>query len=530
MNELKKWERLLKLNKISRREFLARISALGLSVAVSPALIGGSAKASVPKKGGRLIVGDAGCSTSDSLEPTKMPHSMPQNVQQAVRSHLVELNAKMQAIPELAESWEPSPDAKKWVFKLRQNVEFHNGKTFDAEDVIYSVNYHKGEKSKSAIKAIVKPIKEIKADGKYTVIFTLEEGNADFPFLVSDYHMPMVPAGTKGEEWEKGMGTGPFILEKWEPGIRGFAKRNPNYFKDNRPYFDEVEYLGIADVVARTTALETGKIHYMNRPARKTFHLLGKKKGIKTLSLPSSYHYVLPMRTDTPPFDNNDVRLGLKYAIDREQLVKVVLRGQGYPGNDHPISKTNRYYASELPQRRYDPDKARHYMKKSGLKELTFNLHAAELAFDGCMDTAVLYKESAAKAGVNINIVKEPNDGFWSNVWMKKPWCFAYWAGRPTEDWMFSTVYAAEAGWNDTFWKHERFNKLLKEARAELDEAKRREMYVEMQRIVRDEGGALIPFFANQLSAHSDKVGHDQVAANWGMDGLRIMERWWFVD
>ena len=121
-------------------------------------------------------------------------------------------------------------------------------------------------------------------------------------------------------------------------------------------------------------------------------------------------------------------------------------------------------------------------------------------------------------------------DGYWSNVWMKKPWCACYWSGRPTEDWMFTDAYSADSNWNDSFWKHDRFNALLKEARATLDETKRGEMYAEMQMLVRDEGGVVIPMYANHVLAHSDKLAHGKhVAGNWDKDGGKLIERWWFA-
>ena len=105
----------------------------------------------------------------------------------------------------------------------------------------------------------------------------------------------------------------------------------------------------------------------------------------------------------------------------------------------------------------------------------------------------------------------------------------AYWSGRVTEDWMFSVAYSEGANWNETFWSHERFNMLLKEARAELDEAKRRAMYVEMQQIVRDEGGAVIPAYISDIHAASTKLQTPpKVAADREMDGYRLPDRWWF--
>ena len=98
--------------------------------------------------------------------------------------------------------------------------------------------------------------------------------------------------------------------------------------------------------------------------------------------------------------------------------------------------------------------------------------------------------------------------------------------GRPTADWMFSTAYEAGVPWNDAAWEHEKFNKLLKVARAELDESRRRAMYTEMQQIVRNEGGTIIPMFASYVFATSEKLAlSDQIASNWDLDGERWMER-----
>jgi len=523
-NEL---ERLFSEGKITRREFLTRTTALGLAVAVSPTLLSSPVHAAKPKKGGRFRVGLSGSSTTDSLDPATLPDITPQTINTAIRNRLVEIDHTGSPIPELAESWDSSPDASKWTFKLRKGVEFHNGKTMDAQDVIESINHHRGKDSKSAAKGVVDPIKDIKADGKYTVIFELEAGSADFPYVASDYHLTIQPAGTK--DLEKGVGTGAFKFVSHEPGVRFFAKRNPNYFKAGRAHFDELEIIGINDVNARTNALKTGQIDVMNRCERKTVHLLKKMPGIDVIQSNGTKHYTIPMLSTVKPYDNNDVRMALKHAVDREQLVKTVLRGYGTPGNDHPIGKNQRFFAKDLPQRSYDPDKAKYYLKKAGLSGHTFKLHTSDAAFGGAVDSAVLYKEHAAKAGINIEVVKEPADGYWSNVWMKKPWVFCFWSGRITSDWMFSVAFAADAGWNDTFWKHDRFNKLLKEARAMLDNAKRREMYAEMQKIVRDEGCVVIPMFASDLTGASTKLKYENVAADWEMDGMRAPERWWFA-
>jgi peptide/nickel transport system substrate-binding protein len=493
-------------------------------------LFSGTAVAATPKKGGRLRVGIGHGSTTDTLDPATFTDSYMQFVGYGLRNHLTEVSNTDELIPELAESWDASDDAVQWTFKLRKGVEFHNGKTLDAGDVVATINHHLGEQSKSAAKAILQSIEEVKADGKDTVVFTMKEGNADFPYIVSDYHVAIMPAKDGKLEPQSGVGTGGYVLESYEPGVRTVLKRNPNYWKEGRAHFDEAEVLVITDVTARINALTTDEIDVMDRVDLKTVHLLARNKDVRIEETSGTQHFTFAMRTDLPPFDNNEVRLALKYAVDRETLLQSVLRGHGVLGNDHPIGRSNRFHANELEQRTYDPDKARFHLKNAGLSSLKVDLSAADAAFPGAVDAAVLYKEHAAKPGIEINVVREPNDGYWSNVWLKKPWCAVYWGGRPTEDWMFSTAYAAGAPWNDTFWEHERFNQLLVAARAELKEVKRREMYVEMQRIVRDEGGVVVPMFANYVFAMSNKVQHgESMGADKDLDGTKGMERWWFA-
>ncbi len=515
--------------RLSRRAFLERATALGLTMAAATTMMSQPAKAQ--SKGGHFRAGMGHGSTTDSLDPATYENGfMNTGLGYAIHNHISEIGTSGDIEPELAESWEASDDAVTWTFKIRKGVEFHNGKTLDADDVVASVNHHRGEDSKSAAKPLLEPVTDIKADGKDTVVVTLESGNADFPFIISDYHIAIMPSKDGTVDWQSGTGTAGYILESFEPGVRADFKRNPNYWKEGRAHFDSVELISITDVAARTNALATGEIDVMDRCDIKTLSLLQRNPNVKVEETTGTAHYSIPMRTDTAPFDNNDVRQALKYALDRDALLQTVLRGHGAIGNDHPISTANRYHATtdELPQKNFDPDKVKFHLNKAGLTELTVPLHAADAAFGGAVDAAVLYQEHAGRAGVTIDVIREPNDGYWSNVWMAKPWCMCYWGGRPTEDWMFSTAYADGASWNDSFWKHERFNKLLIEARAELNEAKRRDMYVEMQRIVSDEGGVVVPLFNNYVFAMAKNVEHGPMQGNWDLDGGKFIERWWF--
>ena len=510
-----------------RRRFLKGATALGLSGAAVQAGLIGPAHAQA-KKGGRLRAGLAEGATSDSLDPQTYTDIYMISVGFATHNTLTEINPAGELVGDAAESWEASADAATWTFKLRKGIEFSNGKTLTADDVIASLNHHRGEESKSAAKSNVDPIENMKADGDDTVVIELSAGNADFPYLMADYHLLLMPAEEGKADWENFIGTGGYTLEAFEPGVRTTLKRNPNYWKEDRAHFDELELLVVADVNARQNAVATGDVDVISRCDLKTVHLLSRRPGVRVEEATGFLHYTAPMITTQAPFDNNDVRLALKYAVDREQLLERILKGHGTLGNDHPIAPSVPFHA-DMEQRAYDPDKAKFHLKQAGLDSLTVDLSAADAAFAGAVDAAVLMKEQAAAAGININVVREPNDGYWSNVWMKKPWSMCYWGGRPTCDWMFSQAYAEGANWNDTYWSHERFNMLLKEGRSELDAAKRGEIYGEMQQLVRDQGGVVVWAFANYVYAMSDKVQHGpDVAANWELDGGRYVERWWF--
>ena len=526
MNSIELLQKEVQQSKLSRREFLVRASALGLTAAVSPALLATSAKAKTPQKGGhfRIAVNDFG--VQDTLIPTMCETQFDLLLNWQLRNCLVEIGPGGAFIPELAESWEGTPDAKSWTFHLRKGVEFHNGKTMDAEDVAYSVGLHTVEGTHSvAFNFLKKNLLDIKADGKYKVRFNLKSGDVDFPAILAMFGVTIVPAGT--QDYSDGVGTGPFTLVEFEPGVRSLVKRNPNYWKAGRAHFDEVEMLGISDVNARTNALVTGKVDAMNHVDVKTAHLLEKKPGVQVIRTAGKMHYEFVMRTDTPPYTDNNVRMALKLAIDREDILKRICHGYGTLGNDHSLCSAYRFYA-QLPQREYDPDKARWYMKKANIGDFTHKIHASDLPFNGAVDAAQLYAEHAAKAGIKIEPRREPSDGYWSHVWRKKPFCASRWSSRPTEDIMLSMAYGSGSTWNESYMSHARLDELLAAARTEFDKAKRLELYTECQRIIRDEGGTVVPVFADFVDGASQKVAYGERAADWPLDGNRCAERWWF--
>ena len=334
-----------------------------------------------------------------------------------VRNNLTEVSPTGELAPELAESWESTPDAKAWMFKIRQGVEFHNGKTLDSQDVVDSLRHHLAADSNSAAKGILGGIESVDADGKHGVTVTLTGGDADFPFLMSDYHLLICPSRGDGTiDWESGTGTGGYSLVDHEPGIRTLTKRNPNYWKEGRAHFDEVETLQIADPNARLNALRTNSIDCMSNVDPKIVDRLKRVAGLHVRSVTGNKQLTLPMRTDIAPFDNNDVRLAVKNIINRKEWFDKIIFGYGEIGNDNPVGPANIYRATtdELPQRIYDPDKAKYHLKQAGIENLSIKFHAAETAFGGAVNAGQLMRESARPAGLDIEVVREPDDGYWS--------------------------------------------------------------------------------------------------------------------
>ena len=509
---------------LNRRRFLQTTAA----TAMAATLPMGSAMAA-PKRGGHLRVGKAHGQTTDTLNPGTWENGFTIGMAFAIHGRLTEVLGDGSLAPELAESWEATPDAKTWRFNIRKGVTFHSGKPLTAEDVAASINFHRGEDSTSAAGPLVAPVENISVEGD-TVVFALSGGNADFPFILSDYHLTIHPAKDDSIDWQSGDGCGSYILKNANFGVSCTMERNPNHWRDDVGFFDSIEMLALVDQNARTTALVSGDVDVIDRLDLKTVGLLERNQNIQINSVAGTQHFTFAMSTNQAPFDDNNVRQALKYAINREEMVEKILFGYGSVGNDVPVGQGQLYFNKELEQKTYDPDKAKFFLKEAGLDSLEVSLSAADAAFAGAVDAGVLFQNSAKAAGIDLKVVREPNDGYWSDVWMKKPFSAVYWSGRPVQDQMFATAYSCGAAWNDSFWCHEKFEALMVEARAELDPAKREAMYYEMQDIVSNQGGVIIPMFANYVFATSKKIATpESFGSNWDMDGERWAERWSFA-
>ncbi len=527
MSELDLWNGRLLAGAVSRRAFIARAAALGASsAAISAMLTDASAVAATetPKSGGTLKLGLAGGSTTDSLDFRTTNNSVMIDVNHGIWNCLAKWGEDGRPHPELADSWEASNGAKDWTFNLRKGVTFSNGKEFTADDAIYSLNLHRGE-TKSGGATSVKGVSDIKKIDDHQIKVSLSAPDADFPYGLTDYHLMMVPDGFK--DWAKPVGTGPFALENYDPGVRIRLKKSRPYWKEGKGLLDGVDVTVINDSSARLNALISGQMDAINRVDHNAVAMLSKTPRIQIVRAPGGWFSVLAMEVDKAPYDNPDIRMGLMLAANREQMLKALFSGYGTPGNDHPIPPTDPYFNKELPQRKYDPEKAAFHFKKAGIADPKILLQVSDAAFNGAVDQGALFQASAAKAGIKVDVKKEPADGFFDNVWLKAPFVGSYWGGRPAATQMLAVAFQAGAPWNETHWNDPKFEKLLADARAETDETKRKPYIWEMQAILNERGGALIPVFRDWLDAHNQKVGGHTPHGGYDMNNGWIMEDAW---
>lgn len=300
---------------IDRRRFMQGALATGMTVTAATALAD-KAEAATPKKGGRLVMGVGHGSTTDSKDPSLFENDFTIGLTHGYNGYLTQIAADGSLQPSVAESWESSPDAKTWTFKLRQGVEFHNGKTVTADDVVASINHHRGEGATSAAAPLVASVTDIKADGD-NVVVTLDAGNADFPFIVHDYHIPVMQANSDGTmDWESEIGCGAYKIDHYDTGVSVEVSKHGNHWDDSVGHLEQAQMLVLHDPNARTSALVSGDCDGIDL---KTAGLLGRKPGVNLHKVDGTQHYTFPMRGDLAPWNDNNIRMALKYACDRQE-------------------------------------------------------------------------------------------------------------------------------------------------------------------------------------------------------------------
>ena len=307
---------------MTRREFMGKAAALGVTAAVASTMLADAAYAAGAVKGGTFKLGVGGGESTNSQDPATWASDAPLAGgyiwgETLVYPTAAGLDAKV------AESWEGSADAKTWRFKVRQGITFSNGAAVTADDVLATMKRHSNEDSKSGALGIMKSIESMRTDGDVFEL-TLAIGNADLPYLMADYHLIIQPNGGFDDP-TAAIGTGLYTLETDEPGVRMTFKKNPNHWAaDEMGHYDDVELIILNDATARTAALQSGQVDSINRVEPKIAKLLGRAPNIEVKTTSGRGHYVFIAHVDTAPFDNNELRLALKHAMNRHFRVRLM--------------------------------------------------------------------------------------------------------------------------------------------------------------------------------------------------------------
>lgn len=509
----------------TRRDLLRMFMAGGISLAAGGTVLGRAtaALAQTPVRGGHLKAAGWSSSTADTLDPAKASLSTDYVRCCSVYNRLTFLDETGNLVMELADSVESS-DGKVWTVKLKSGVTFHSGKALTSADVVYSMNRHLDENTGSKVNSIAKQMVGITAVDALTVQITLTAANADLPTILALHHFMIIADGTT--DFTTADGTGAFKLEMFEPGVKSMMVRNENYFKSGGANLDSFEYFAIPDETARVNALLSGDIHIAASIKPQSMRLIETQTGIDLVKSTSGNYTNLNMRLDMAPGDKADFIEGVKNLLNRELIQKSVMRGLAEVANDQPIPPMSIYHNAELKPRDYDPEKAKALFEKAGLIGQAIPVVASEAA-TASIDMATVLQQAGTEIGMNFEIQRVPSDGYWSNYWLKAPVHFGNINPRPTPDILFSLLYDTTAPWNESQYKSAKFDQMLIEARGELDFAKRKEIYDEMQVMVSNEAGTAIPCFLSNVDAKSSKVQGLKANPLGGQMGYAMAEYIW---
>lgn len=476
----------------SRRDAIKLMVATGITLAAAENILisGNVAMAATPKKGGSVRMASNLHGPDDQLDPTLFTSTIDYTRGRTTYNSLVQHANDLTPQPELATSFESNANATEWTFKIRKGVEFHDGSKLSADDVVYSMNRHLGEKSTSVIKSVLASVKEWKKVGSHEVKAIMHSPNADLPIVLGIFQNKIIKNGSTGG----GNGTGPFTMESFQPGVKSVHKRNENYWREGAN-LDAIEITGITDPVARVNALIAGDVQLITQVDGKAFRQVESADNVTLLSVPAALQMGICALKNSSPGGNDDFVKGMQFIQDRERVVKRILKGKGSVGNDTPISAAHGPdFCSELPQRPFDPDLAKFHFKKAGVSSA--ELYVAPV-MSGIEDMCLLAQANCAKIGFDLKLRKVPTDGYWGAVWMKEPLNVVSWNMRPTANSQMAIQFGPNGNWNDTFWNNDQMGTLLTASLAETDPDKRHAMYCEMQALIHEGSGMIIPAFSN---------------------------------
>jgi peptide/nickel transport system substrate-binding protein len=497
---------------LSRRQLFA--GAAGLAVAGSLAACGSSSSPSTsptqpagqPKRGGNFRLGVTGGGSKDIMDGQNIITKPDQARLVTAFETLLLFDENYQLTTNgLAESV-TQDNPKQYTIRLRQGIEFQNGKTLTADDVLYSFQ-RIGTKANGLTgysATLTMDVAGMKKLDKYTVRLPMKTPDSTVPQTLGSYTFAVVPAGYQAYPHQQ-IGTGAYKLKSFTPGQQSVHERNPNYWRSGQPYFDTVTITDFNDSTAQVNGLLGGQIDAMtDLPASQV--KVVQARGMAALVSKTGGWLPLCMAIDMPPFDDVRVRQAMRLIVDRQGMLEQVASGYGFIGNDL-YAPFDPGYDHSLPQRQQDIGQAKSLLKAAGHANLSVDLHTTNGAA-GMVETATVFANQAQAAGVKINVINDPN--YYGNQYLKLAFSIDFWGTRAYLN-QVQQGSLPNAPYNETHWPPKsgtgsNFLSLYNQALATTNAATRTEIEHEMQQTEYNIGGYIIPFFGGLIDGYSAKV------------------------
>lgn len=427
----------------------------------------------------------------------------------AVYDYLVDIDHENRVRPRLATAAEISPDGLNYTFSLDPDATFHDGSPVTAADVIFTFDRLRDPGAGlptsdlySNIVEIFTPGNEDPATAKQ-VVFQLSQPDPFFQFNLSDNHAVVVKAGT--EDFTQFIGSGPFKVTDYSPENRMELVANENYHIEGKPGVGNLEFIFFSDQAASVDALRGGQVDLVMRMPTPLFLTLQEEPGIEAVSVPTNGFDLVRLRSDREPGNDPRVIQALKLATDRNAIFEQVTLGLGAAGRDSPIGPLYAdYYSEETPIPARDPEAARALLTEAGYADgLDLELHVPDTG--DRPDLAVILKEQWAEAGVNVDVIVEPESVYYGdNGWLEVDLGITGWGSRPIPQFYLDVMLVCGAKWNESHFCDEEFDQLAETAGTTLDEQARIQAYRDIQRLLIERGPVIIPYFFAQLGAVRD--------------------------
>jgi peptide/nickel transport system substrate-binding protein len=502
--------------RVDRRTFLRTAVIGGATVAAGGLLgVGGGALTSLaeagaatPRTGGDLKVGLTGGSSSDTLNPCFGGISAIGTARaQQLYQPLVQLSNGAQVQYVLAEAITPKGSTSNWTISLRRGVEFHSGKSFGADDVIYTLRTILNPKKPLGGATVLTPVdvNGLKKLDDLTVEVPMKTPFGSFPEQLASFWYFLYIARDGWKQTDKPDGTGPFKYQSFTPGQQSVFVRNGKYWRSGKPYLDSVTILDFNDPTAVENALVSKAIDCTGQLSGSQMKILQQTPGIKALPSPTGSIEPFTMRVDKAPFNDVNVRQAFRLILDRPEFISTTLDGFGTLASD-VTSPYDPDFDHSL-HREQDIPQAKSLLAKAGYERgLTVTLDTSLAINSSALNMATVFKQEASAAGVTVNINQvSAGDFFGPNYYTKSVFSQIYYDYSPYLAQVAQT-FLPTSPFPETHFDDPAYTKLYNQANQTQNTATQREIEYEMQKIDFDQGGYIIPCFVDSLDAYSSNL------------------------